>query len=53
MCARQGYTRYSDSYVLVDPNPGFVPEVQREQQRLGCAHAPALDLLPHCSEREH
>ena len=36
VCARQGYTRYSDSYVLVDPNPGFVPEVQREQQRLGC-----------------
>ena len=33
--ARQGYTRYSDSYILVDPNPGFVPEVQAEQQRLG------------------
>jgi len=31
----QGYTRYSDSYVLVDPNPGYVPEVQAEQQRLG------------------
>ncbi len=49
MRARQGYTRYSDSYVLVDPNPGYVPEVQREQQRLGCVHTRAADTWPYSS----
>ena len=33
--ARQTYTQHSDTYVIVDPNPGYHAEVAQQQQRLG------------------
>ena len=45
---KQSYTRHSDTYVIVDPNPGMVIAPPIQQQLYGCGRVPSVpSCMPH------